>query len=64
MKQFKRWWLNKFSSRKGNDNSYLGYPEAHQAWKAALEWAEEQVGNDYRKGYKAIKEELKEWYYV
>lgn len=37
MKEFKRWWKNKFSSRKGNDNSYLGYPEAHQAWRAALE---------------------------
>ena len=29
-----------------------------EGYKAALEWAEEQVGNDYCKGYKAIKEEL------
>ncbi len=39
MKEFKKWWDNQFSSRKGNDNSHLGYPEAHQSWKAALKWA-------------------------
>jgi len=39
MEQFDKWWNKKYSHREGNDNSHLGYPEAHQAWKAALEYA-------------------------
>ena len=59
MEQFKKWWRGEFSSRKGNDNSYLGYPEAHQAWKAALEWVQDTKFRDTDESlYDLLKEEL------
>lgn len=66
MKEFKKWWDNQFSSRKGNNNSHIGYPEAYQAWKAALKYVQSRLefGSDvaYSEAdiLMAIKKEIRE----
>jgi len=49
--EFEKWWNEKYLDRKGNDNSYVGYPEASTAWEAALEWALEVMDDDKKHGW-------------
>ena len=63
MKEFNEWYYYVKSDGKswpsfGRYDTDAERLAAEEAWRAALEFAEEQVGNDYHKGYKAIKEEL------
>ncbi len=37
-KEFEKWWEYNMTGPVKDCNSHLGFPEAKEAWKAALEW--------------------------